>query len=502
MRRFLYLVLLATVPLAAGCVLFFVDHPGSTNAGSTIDINVVLASESTPSGAQTPVACIAYPASWGSVRSATYTAEVGGTNSITGSGVLAAAEAVEMNSSYAFTTGGELAAWQCYAGANTNYGGDSYGTATFRVAVGSSGIYTLQYSVGTIEEGPDESIASKSLAVNTSLDSLDRWYASSLDPDSNTGINRVVYGNGIFAAVGADSGNIALTSTNGKDWVSTTVPLFGDVLGMTYGSGLYLALNDSGIVARSSDGSSWMETASIGFPTLGAAFGTGVFVAVGDGGLAAVSSDGAVWTTNQASPVGTALFWSVTYGGGKFSAVGYNGTNAIAYASTNGTTWTGTPVGSISDVLYDVAYGNGRFVAVGSNGRIMWSPNGFGSWILVTSGTSKALLGITWDGDTFIVVGADGTILSSVDGETWIKRSSGTGVSLIDVAAGDGGFVAVGEAGMILRQGLAVPSGGGGGGGGCNTAGPAPGEPFWPEMVWLVLLAGIFMLMRRKVTEK
>ena len=45
-------------------------------------------------------------------------------------------------------------------------------------------------------------------------------------------------------------------------------------------------------------------------------------------------------------------------------------------------------------------------------------------------------------------------------------------------------------------------SGGGGGGGGCNTAGPAPGEPFWPEMLWIVLLAGIFMLMRRRVTEK
>ena len=95
MRRFLYLVLLVTVPLAAGCLLFYVDHPDSTTAGSTIDINVVLTSESTPSGAQTPVACIAYPAAWGSVRSATYTAQVGGIDTISGSGVLAAAEAAK-----------------------------------------------------------------------------------------------------------------------------------------------------------------------------------------------------------------------------------------------------------------------------------------------------------------------------------------------------------------------------------------------------------------------
>lgn len=497
MRRLLSLVLLSIVPLAAGCILFFVDHPDSTTVGSTIDINVVLVSESTPGGAQTPVACIAYPASWGSVRSATYTAEVGGINSIAGTGVLAAAEAVEMNSSYAFTTGGELAAWQCFAGAYTNYGGDSYGTATFQVDVGSSGIYTLQYSVGTVEEGPDESIASKSLAINTSLDSLDRWYVSSLDPKGDTSINRVVYGNGIFVAAGADSGNIALTSANGRDWVSTTVPLFDDVYGLTYGSGQFLALDDSGIVARSSDGSSWMETSSIGFPTRGAAFGTGIFVAVGEGGLVAVSSDGAVWTTNQASPVDTVLFWSVTYGGGKFSAVGYDGTNAIAYASTNGTTWTGVTLTSITNTLYDIAYGNDRYVAVGSEGRIMWSPNGFASWNLVTSGTSISLVGITWDGSTFVAVGGNGTILTSIDGDTWIKRSSGTGATLIDVAAGDGGFVAVGEGGVILRHGLAVPSGGGGGGGGCSTAGPV--GPIWPDLLWIVMLGGIFLLRRWRI---
>ncbi len=39
---------------------------------------------------------------------------------------------------------------------------------------------------------------------------------------------------------------------------------------------------------------------------------------------------------------------------------------------------------------------------------------------------------------------------------------------------------------------------GGGGGGGCNTTGPAPGEPIWPEMVWLVLLGGILIVMRRR----
>ena len=39
----------------------------------------------------------------------------------------------------------------------------------------------------------------------------------------------------------------------------------------------------------------------------------------------------------------------------------------------------------------------------------------------------------------------------------------------------------------------------GGGGGGCNTSGPAPGEPIWPEILWIALLGWVFILMRRRV---
>ena len=343
MRRLLSLVLLSIVPLAAGCILFFVDHPSSTKAGSTIDIDVVLVAESGSSDAETPVACVAYPASWGTVQSVTYEALIGGVDPVSDSGVLATPEAAVMNGSYAFSTGGELAAWQCYAGAYTVYSSDSSGTATFRVAVGSSGIYTLQYSVGTVGDGPDESMASKSLAVGTSLDDLDRWYVSSIEPDDDNRIYKIAYGEGTFAAAGVFSVNSVLTSSNGRDWGTTTAPLTKDLTSMTYGDGQFLLFNDAGEVALSPDGSSWMATGNIGFPVGAAVHGTGVFVAVGVGGLAAVSSDGAVWDTNQASPVSTVVFWGITYGGGKFSAVGNNGTNPVASASPDGVTWTGMP---------------------------------------------------------------------------------------------------------------------------------------------------------------
>ena len=42
-----------------------------------------------------------------------------------------------------------------------------------------------------------------------------------------------------------------------------------------------------------------------------------------------------------------------------------------------------------------------------------------------------------------------------------------------------------------------LPSGGGSGGG-CNTVGSASGDPLWTDMVWIALLAGMFMVWRRK----
>jgi MYXO-CTERM domain-containing protein len=42
------------------------------------------------------------------------------------------------------------------------------------------------------------------------------------------------------------------------------------------------------------------------------------------------------------------------------------------------------------------------------------------------------------------------------------------------------------------------PGGGGGGGGGCSTSGPAPGEPVWPVLLWMGLLAVVIVLMRRR----
>ncbi|MBF0537715.1 MAG: hypothetical protein HQL03_05615 [Nitrospirae bacterium] len=99
--------------------------------------------------------------------------------------------------------------------------------------------------------------------------------------------------------------------------------------------------------------------------------------------------------------------------------------------------------------LLSVSYGNNTFVAVGANGTILTSPGGV-AWTTRTSGTSYDLAGVIYGRNTFVAVGYSGTILTSSDGVTWVARNSGTSYALFGVSYGNNTFVAVGDSGTIL----------------------------------------------------
>jgi uncharacterized protein (TIGR03118 family) len=63
-------------------------------------------------------------------------------------------------------------------------------------------------------------------------------------------------------------------------------------------------------------------------------------------------------------------------------------------------------------------------VLVGDEGTILTSPDGITSTVQ-TSGTSNTLNGVTWSGAEFVAVGDAGTILTSPDGVAWTGRDSG-----------------------------------------------------------------------------
>ena len=61
-------------------------------------------------------------------------------------------------------------------------------------------------------------------------------------------------------------------------------------------------------------------------------------------------------------------------------------------------------------------------------------------------------IGVTFGNNTFVVVGDEGTILTSSDGSSWDNPTSGTVKELYDVAFGNNTLVVSGSDGTILRS--------------------------------------------------
>ncbi|MDH4200123.1 MAG: fibronectin type III domain-containing protein [Spirochaetia bacterium] len=102
-------------------------------------------------------------------------------------------------------------------------------------------------------------------------------------------------------------------------------------------------------------------------------------------------------------------------------------------------------------VLNGGTFGNNLYVVVGDNGSIKTSADG-NTWALRTSGTTNILQGATWDGSQFVAVGNLGTILTSADGITWTSRTSGTIKNLQGLTWSGTKIVAVGDTGTILTS--------------------------------------------------
>src|SRR5690606_36816523 len=107
---------------------------------------------------------------------------------------------------------------------------------------------------------------------------------------------------------------------------------------------------------------------------------------------------------------------------------------------------------------------NNCFIVVGDNGTIITSTSGAG-WAKQTSGVDNNLYDIAWSEDGIFAVGAGGTILKSLDRITWepvVSNTSNTLRSIIYVPddssvdpeghASPGTFIVVGDSGTILRS--------------------------------------------------
>jgi hypothetical protein len=248
----------------------------------------------------------------------------------------------------------------------------------------------------------------------------------------------VTYGNGTFVVVGMNleetGDSPVLTSSDGVHWtprISGTHEPFNSVV---YGQGLFVAVGTS--LAVSSNGIIWTNQ-SLGL-TLGLesiAYGAGRFVAVGYNGLIMSSPDGGNWSRTQASTANALR--TVAYGNNLFVAAGFG----TLLTSADGTRWTTVANLRTPPTLQDIVYGTGRFIAVGQGGATWTSPDGT-QWMQGVSGATNDLNRVAFGNNMFVAVGAGGTILRSGNGTDWSRSDSGITADLGLIGFGNGTFVA------------------------------------------------------------
>jgi len=265
----------------------------------------------------------------------------------------------------------------------------------------------------------------------------------------------ITYGNNFFVAVGSrpapNNGRNILVSADGYDWDEDRASGETNAInGIAYGNKSFVAVSAIGSVLTSLDNSEWSKwSAGIhgfgGNILYGVAFFKNIFIAVGSDGKLLTSPDGKSWT-ERSSAVSNFLY-GVAYGEGTYAAVGWGGK---ILTSNDMVMWVEQKAGT-SNSLFGIAFGNKKFVAVSSDGKTVSSSNGI-KWTVKASGFKQALFGIAYGNDTFVAVGSRGKILTSADGLTWKSRTSRTTDFLYGITYANNIFVAVGQNGRVLTS--------------------------------------------------
>jgi len=298
-----------------------------------------------------------------------------------------------------------------------------------------------------------------------------RWQ---LSPDSSHAwLWDVTVQNGIYVAVG-DLATIQ-TSLDGILWAREVVPVPRTntvLLGVGGNTNLLLAVGNAGNVLISRAGltnmaitnyvgtniivtNSTFETLGLVWTSLpsfttntlqGIAVADGLFVLSGDLGMIYTSGDVTNWTPHT-TPTANFLS-SIAIGSDACVAVGDKGT--LMRAGPDAADWTVVGLG-ITNWLYRVRWIGNQFVVVGQNGTILTSPDAT-NWTARISGTTRWLTDVALVDDQWFVTGYQGTLLSSSNLQNWTPLSLPTIKSLYAAATQGGQLVLTGIEGVALRN--------------------------------------------------
>lgn len=220
---------------------------------------------------------------------------------------------------------------------------------------------------------------------------------------------------------------------------------------IVYGNGILVAISPTTFTAVSYDGGiTWSNTlGSVGTTMTGVAFGNGIFVAVNSSGSIWWSVNGTAWNALGAI---SSSFYCLIYAGGKFVALGGNGSS---YYSTTGLTWT-LCASAPTNTTFGLAHNGTLFTACTSvsTAQSVWSSTDGSTWTQRThalTGPTNQTRTIGSAGPTFMLANnTDNQVATSPDGINWTNRTL-TFAPYV-VGGGAGLCVALGSTGQVATS--------------------------------------------------
>ena len=281
-----------------------------------------------------------------------------------------------------------------------------------------------------------------------SLDGGVTWSSGGTLPSSNYWIS-VAYGNGAFVAVAGrqlaavelgvgiqiTTSSAAYSFDGGVTWNASTLPFNTSWTSVTYGNGVFVAVDGlNGSAYSFNGGAYWLgiyTTANL--ITTGVTYGNGKFVTICSSSNISetliIKPNPTTETLNKTKTLNSSIsyitnsnlqnYTSTAHGNGIYVAINNVGNTALC--SNDGKTWSASTLPGSS--FWQVTFAKNRFVAVSQSAVGAYSFDGV-NWTATTLHTSGTYFwrGVTWDSNRKLFVSFDINLfklITSADGITW-----------------------------------------------------------------------------------
>jgi hypothetical protein len=234
---------------------------------------------------------------------------------------------------------------------------------------------------------------------------------------------KMTYGSGLYIAI--DSNGYVFTSRNRESWgrvngVKLSNPL--DITaGMdTDGNPLYIIITTSSKIYKSNDGNTWTEQ-DTGYNLINAiAYNNNLWVICGNNGLILTSIDGGETWTKQTPPTGMQSTNFLAASAAKAIIICGESGNIAKPSNSSGTGWTKISVNTGNRLQAITSYNNNKEIIIGgANGLLLHSSdegNTFNQLNHNLTYSGEGFIAVAYS-DGLLVAGADnGTIITGIDG--------------------------------------------------------------------------------------